>query len=77
MLLHGAAADVQHAQHDLFHAMGFRNFLGFCSGSTPWALVEKEYVRQGRILVTGNGLVNTASLYEDFFTASAVKDPKR
>lgn len=62
---------------ELLYAMGFRNFLGFCDGSTPWALTEKDYVRQGRILVTGNGLANTASLYEDFFTAAAVKDPKR
>jgi len=64
-------------KYEVLYAMGFRNFLGFCDSSTPWALLEKEYVRQGRILVTGNGLENTTALYEEFFNPMAVKDPKR
>ncbi len=56
---------------------GFRCFIGYCNGSEPWALVTANYIRQGRLVISGQALEETPRLYQDFFSAASVLDPKR
>lgn len=61
---------------DILQRAGFTHFLGFCSGSKPWLYVQDTYVRQGRLLVGGSKLTDTA-LFSGIFDPSAIIDPAR
>ena len=56
---------------------GFRYYLGFCNGDDSWASVTNEYVRQGRILVTGSNLAHHADWFAPLFDAASVLDTTR
>lgn len=65
---------------DKFNALqsqGFRYYIGFCSDGQPWANVEKDYFRQGRIMVTGSNLSYHADWFASLFDASSVLDSSR
>lgn len=53
---------------------GFRYYFGFCSDASPWAVVMDDYVRQGRLLVSGSTLTNNADWFTGLFDAAAVLD---
>ena len=59
---------------DILQQAGFRFYLGFCQGKTPWAIIEGNYVRQGRTMVTGNNLTNHPDLFADLFDPATVLD---
>ncbi len=56
---------------------GYSYFLGFCENGTPWMRIEDSYVRQGRIMVTGNALKNKSSWFAAMFECSSVMDRNR
>lgn len=58
-------------------SMGFKYFIGFCETGTPWHIVTDSYVRQGRIMVTGNSLKANTDWYTGLFDAGSVIDPTR
>ena len=65
---------------DTFRALyesGFRYYLGFCNDGTSWAFVADDYVRQGRILVTGNNLKNNTAWFSGMFDSQSVLDASR
>lgn len=64
-------------RYELLKEAGFRYFYGICTGADTWLEVENDYVRQGRILLSGSGLTSNSSAYKDLFDAEAVVDPDR
>lgn len=59
---------------DVLANAGFKYYLGFCSDGIPWTIVDDTYVRQGRILVTGDSLSSNSGWFAGLFDASAVLD---
>lgn len=64
-------------KYDALHSLGFRYYLGFCENGNPWATITDNYVRQGRILVTGSALAHHAEWFTNLFDASLVLDSSR
>ncbi len=64
-------------KYELLKNQGFRYFMGFCDDGTPWASVTDDYVRQGRILVTGANMAHHADWFAGLFDAASVLDSAR
>lgn len=64
-------------KYELLRNAGFRYFLGFCNNGTPWATVTNDYVRQGRLMVTGSNLAYHADWFTALFDAASILDPSR
>lgn len=65
---------------DKFNALqdyGFRYYLGFCTDGQPWAVVADNYVRQGRIMVTGSNLAYHSDWFANLFDAASILDTTR
>ena len=56
---------------------GFRYYIGFCNNETSWATITNDYVRQGRIMVTGATLAHHADWFTGMFDAASVLDSSR
>lgn len=44
------------SKYEYLKSMGFNYFLGFCSDGDPFTFIADEYIRQGRLMVTGNNI---------------------
>ena len=64
-------------KYELLRNAGFRYFLGFCKDGTPWTTVTNDYVRQGRLMVTGSNLAYHADWFASLFDAASVLDTSR
>ncbi len=64
-------------KYDALRDLGFRFYLGFCEDGTPWANITDNYVRQGRIMVTGSNLAHHSEWFTNMFDASSVLDSTR
>ncbi len=64
-------------KYNLLKSTGFRYYLGFCEDGKPWASITNEYVRQGRILVTGSALAHHSDWFNNLFDAPSVLDSTR
>ena len=64
-------------KYDLLKEAGFQYYLGFCEGNTPWLVRTNEYIRQGRIVVTGNALQRYPKMFEGLFDTISVLDSNR
>ena len=64
-------------KYEALKELGFRYYLGFCEDGQPWTTITDDYVRQGRILVTGAALAHHADWFTDLFDASSVLDTTR
>ncbi len=64
-------------KYQALYDTGFRYYLGFCEDGQPWATITDNYVRQGRILVTGSSLAHHADWFANLFDASSVLDTTR
>lgn len=53
---------------------GFRYYLGFCNNGSPWGNVNSNYVRHGRILVSGSNMAYHPDWFADLFDTDAVLD---
>ena len=64
-------------KHSVLQNAGFRFYLGFCDDGTSWSTIADDYVRQGRIMVTGSNLAHHADWFTGIFDAKAVIDANR
>lgn len=53
---------------------GFYYYLGFSTDGAPWSVIGENYVRQGRILVTGANMAHNSQWFEDLFDTEYVLD---
>ena len=53
---------------------GFRYYLGFCTDGGSWAVVTDDYVRHGRILVTGSNMEHQSQWFDGLFDPQTVLD---
>lgn len=56
---------------------GFRYYLGFCEDGKPWTIITNDYVRQGRIMVSGANIAYHSDWFNGMFKASTVLDQTR
>lgn len=64
-------------KYEILKNTGFRYYLGFCNDGQPWASVTNDYVRQGRLMVTGSNLKHHADWFNNLFDADSVLDATR
>ena len=60
--------------YEFLKQAGYWNFIGQCGDGKPWATIQPGYMRQGRIMVTGNNLINNASWFENILDPATVLD---
>ena len=53
---------------------GYKNFIGFANNGSCWVTVKEDHMRHGRILVTGNNLINNAAWFEEILDPMTVLD---
>ncbi len=56
---------------------GFNYFLGFCENGVSKVSIANDYVRQGRILVSGSSMAYHSEWFSNLFDASMVLDKTR
>lgn len=57
--------------------LGFKHYLGFSESGSPWLVVADNYMRQGRLMVSGDNLANNPQWFVEMFDAESVLDPDR
>ena len=62
-------------KYNVLSEAGFRYFIG--NGTNPSADVTSSYVRQKRIMVTGQYMAHTPTMYTNYFDAKAVLNSQR
>ena len=62
---------------DALQEFGFRYYLGFCDDGTPWVYIDDDYVRMGRIMVTGSNMANHSDWFAGMFDAASILDETR
>lgn len=67
-----ATSDYTSESYHILKSEGFQFYLGYCKDGTPWMNVNDQYVRQGRIAVTGSNLQNQQVWFEGLFEPSSV-----
>lgn len=72
-----AEAEYSGEKYETLHNAGFNYYVGFCNNGKPWVHINDNYVRQGRILVSGDSLQNNPDWFTGMFDAAAVLDPAR
>ena len=64
-------------KYEVLKEAGFHYYLGFCESNSPWFTRTNEYIRQGRIMVTGNALQKYPKMFEGLFETIPVLDSNR
>lgn len=64
-------------KYDTLYENGFRYYIGFSTDGKPWTTVTDNYIRQGRIMVTGSNLAHKPEWFTSMFDASSVLGPNR
>ena len=72
-----ASAIYSGEKYNKLAALGFKYFIGFCENGTPWQMITDSYVRQGRLMVTGNNLANNPAWFDGIFQVDAILDSNR
>ena len=72
-----ATTSYEGAKFEILQNFGFTHYLGFSTKGKPWFVAEGSYVRQGRILITGNNLTARAAWFEGMFDPAEVLDQSR
>lgn len=62
---------------DYLKSLGFNYFLGFCNEGDPFTFIAENYVRQGRLLVSGYNISMNADWFSGIFDAEEVLDGAR
>lgn len=73
----GASGKYTGSKFEALKDAGFTHYIGYCDGTKYWAVLAADHVRQGRLIVDGNGIVNNAAAYEGLFDPAAILDPNR
>ena len=58
-------------------SLGYKYFLGFCAEGDPFTFIAEDYVRQGRLLVTGNNLWKNDKWFAGIFDTEGLLDSAR
>ncbi len=53
---------------------GFQNFLGFCTDGKPWATLKADYMRMGRLMVSGDNIRNHPDWFAGIFDCTDLLD---
>lgn len=53
---------------------GYRNFIGFTHSGSCWVTVKEDHMRHGRIMITGNNLMNNGAWFEEILDPLTVLD---
>ena len=64
-------------KYDYLKSIGFNYFLGFCTEGDPFTFIADEYVRQGRLLVTGENLIHYPGWFTGIFDTEDLLDEAR
>ena len=64
-------------KYELLKSQGFTHYLGFCTDGTPWFTATADYVRQGRILVSGANMAYHSDWFIGIFDPHSVLDTTR
>lgn len=56
---------------------GYKYYLGFCADGQAWYYSNSDYIRQGRILITGSNLVAHSEWFNGIFDPSTILDFNR
>ena len=64
-------------KYEYLKSIGYNYFLGFATEGDSFTFIADEYIRQGRILVTGNNLENNTALFNRIFDTEDLLDPAR
>ncbi len=65
-------------KYQVLKDFGFRYYYGFCDNyQDPWIEITSEYVRQGRIMVTGHNLTSNPGMFEGLFKREDTLDKNR
>ena len=62
---------------ETLQSYGYKYYIGFCEDGQPWYSSYNTYIRQGRILLTGNNLINNPQWFNGIFDPSTVLDAAR
>ena len=65
------------SKFEYLKAQGFNYFLGFCNEGDPFTFIAEDYVRQGRLLVTGDNLKSNAKWFKTIFETDGILDESR
>lgn len=65
------------SKFDALQSHGFTRFIGFSGANEPWYYSGENYMRQGRILISGRNLAHHAAWFEGILDASTILDPIR
>lgn len=81
VLVYAKASDIsadgnyEGGKYNVLKEAGFRYFIS--SGSTPYAEVNVNYVRQSRIMVTGQQMTTSPQIFSSYFTVSEIVNDLR
>lgn len=64
-------------KYDILADLGFKYYIGYCANGEPWQLLTDDYMRQGRMYVSGANITNRPEWFADMFDAAAILDPTR
>lgn len=64
-------------KYDYLKSAGFNYFLGFCAEGDPFTFIADEYVRQGRLMVTGGNITNNGNWFTGIFETDGLLDETR
>lgn len=65
-------------KYEVLKNFGFRYYYSICDNyQQPWMEITAEYVRQGRIMVTGNNLAKNPGMFEGLFKVENLLDKNR
>lgn len=64
-------------KYNTLHDTGFRYFIGFADSGNCWCTISDNYVRQGRLLVTGSNLAHHSDWFTPFFDATTILEKSR
>lgn len=61
-------------KYQILYDAGFRQYIGFTTGTQNWSVITDDYVRMGRVMVTGTNLKEHADWFSSVFDAATVLD---
>lgn len=64
-------------KYDYLKSLGYNYYLGFSSNGDPFTFIADEYVRQGRLMVTGDNLIHNADWFNGIFSTEELMDEAR
>lgn len=61
----------------LLQKNGFTKYIGYCTDGAPWVSLNGNYLRMGRVMVTGSTVAHNADWFEGIFDAKNILDKTR